>query len=70
MNINIQEMTMVEKIQTMEMLWDDLCRNVEEIKSPEWHGKVLREREELLRQGKDGFEDWEQAKKDIWKSVS
>ena len=70
MNLNIQKMTVVEKIQAMEMLWDDLCRNVEETNSPEWHGKVLKEREGLLRQGKDGFEDWEQAKKDIWKSIS
>ncbi len=70
MNLNVQEMTIAEKLQTMEMLWDDLCRNVPEMESPAWHGKILRQREEHLKQGEDSFEDWEQAKKDIWKNVS
>jgi hypothetical protein len=70
MNLNIQGMTITEKLQTMEMLWDDLCRNTPEMKSPDWHGKILMQREEQLRQGKDSFEDWELAKKEIWKKVS
>ena len=70
MELNIQSMTVVEKLQAMEMLWDDLCRNVEELESPAWHEKILQAREEQLRQGKDKFEDWDQAKTDIWKSIS
>ncbi len=63
-------MTVVEKLQAMEMLWDDICRNVERVESPAWHEKTLEAREENLRQGKDKFIDWNQAKKDIRKSVS
>ncbi len=70
MKLNLQEMTVVEKLQIMEALWDDLCRNVDELESPEWHRKILQEREKELQQGKDQFEDWAQAKKDIWQSVS
>jgi hypothetical protein len=70
MNLNVQKMTITEKLQTMEMLWDDLCRNASELESPAWHGKILQHREEQLKQGKDSFEDWEQAKKDIRKSIS
>ncbi len=70
MELNVQCMTVVEKLQAMEMLWDDICRNVERVESPAWHEKTLEAREENLRQGKDKFIDWNQAKKDIRKSVS
>jgi hypothetical protein len=36
---------------------------------PEWHGDMLKEREKRLKQGKDKFVDWEDAKKDILDSV-
>ncbi len=70
MNLNVQEMTIAEKLQTMEMLWDDLCRNARDIESPAWHGDILQQREEQLAQGKDSFQDWDQVKKDIRKSIS
>ena len=70
MKLNLQDMTVVEKLQIMEALWDDLSRNVDELESPEWHGEILKKREKELQQGKDQFEDWTQAKKDIWQSVS
>ncbi len=70
MELNVQSMTVVEKLQAMEMLWDDLCRNVGGLEPPAWHEKILLEREEQLRQAKDKFEDWDQAKTDIWKSIS
>ena len=49
---------------------DAICRNVPEFTSPSWHGGILKKREESLKQGKDEFEDWEKAKKDIWNAVS
>jgi len=70
MNLNVRDMTISEKLQTMEALWDDLCRNVSNLDSPDWHDKILQEREDQLNQGIDKFEDWEQAKKNIWKNVS
>jgi len=70
MKLNLEEMTVVEKLQIMEALWDDLCKNVDELESPEWHGEILQKREKEIQMGKDQFEDWTQAKKDIWQSVS
>jgi hypothetical protein len=70
MNLNIQEMTIEEKLRTMELLWDDICRKVPDFASPPWHGDILKDREEKIKQGKEEFIDWEQAKKDIQDSIS
>ncbi len=70
MDINIDEMTIEEKLKTMELLWDDICKNVHEYASPDWHEDILKDREKSLKHGKDKFIDWEKAKKDILDSVS
>ncbi len=70
MELNVKNMSVAEKLMAMETLWDDLCRNAGDIAPPAWHETILQERAEQLRQSKDKFEDWEQAKKDIWKGVS
>lgn len=38
-------MRTVEKIQTMEEIWNDLSQAESDVPSPEWHGKILSERE-------------------------
>ncbi len=70
MELNIEKMSIEEKMRAMELLWDDLCRNQADIDSPPWHENVLRARENDLKEGKDKFLDWKQAKKDIWNSIS
>jgi hypothetical protein len=70
MSINLHKMTIEEKIKTMELLWDDICRNVPDFASPPWHGEILKDREEKIKQGKEEYIDWEKAKKDVWDSVS
>jgi len=70
MELNIKEMSTEEKMRAMELLWDDLCTNFQEFKSPDWHGDILKEREKGLQEGKDKFIDWQQAKKEIWDSIS
>ncbi len=49
----------------MEELWADLARSADEYPSPEWHGAVLREREEALKTGKDEFVPWKDAKRSL-----
>jgi len=66
----LEKMTIAEKISTMELLWDDICHNAADFAPPSWHGEVLKARKEKLKQGEDEYEDWEEAKKDIWNSVS
>lgn len=67
--IDIEKMTIEEKLQTMELLWNDLCRNAADFVIPEWHKDVLAQREERLRNGKERILDWEQAKKEIEESL-
>jgi hypothetical protein len=70
MNLNLEEMTTEEKLQTMEILWDDICRIIPDFSSPSWHEDVLKDREQRILDGKDKFVDWDQAKKDIRDSIA
>ena len=67
--IPLEKMTAEEKIQTMETIWDDLCKNADIISSPGWHENILNERESDINDGKDGFEDWDTARKRIQDSI-
>ncbi len=55
-------MTVAEKLEVMEALWNDLRRHEAQLESPKWHGDVLRERSERVKQGAESFLDWEEAK--------
>jgi putative addiction module component (TIGR02574 family) len=52
-----------ETVELMERLWDDLSRHPEVVPSPAWHGAVLEERREAVRQGRTTFSPWVEAKK-------
>jgi hypothetical protein len=58
----LHEMTLEEKLQAIESLWDDLSRNPEILDSPACHEDILREREQKIAAGEARFMDWEQAK--------
>jgi hypothetical protein len=55
-------MSLPDKLRLMEELWRDLSQNERDLASPEWHGKVLAERERKLANGEDTLLDWETAK--------
>lgn len=61
----LNEMTVEEKLQMMEALWDDLTRNTDDLEPPAWHGEVLEGRETALEGGDEKFEDWQQARTEI-----
>lgn len=63
--LRIDEMTVEEKLQAMEALWDDLCARAERVPSPDWHRAVLEEREAAVGRGQEILEDWAAAKKRI-----
>lgn len=62
--ISISDMSIEEKISTMEMIWEDLCRH-HNVPTPDWHQKVLQTREEKLLSGHEQPMDWSEAKKHI-----
>ena len=70
MNLNIKEMSTEEKLRAMELLWDDFCSKQPDFKSPGWHEDILLEREKRFKEGKEKLVGWEQAKKEIWESIS
>ncbi len=43
-HLEIKKMTMLERLQTMEELWDSLCQEESDIDSPKWHRDILDER--------------------------
>lgn len=63
--LQIGRMTLAEKLGAMEALWDDLCRQEENIPVPQWHQDLLDERARLIAQGQATFVDWATAKKRI-----
>jgi len=61
----IRRMSRADKLRAMEALWADLSRDEAGIHSPDWHGVVLRETEQLVRDGKAKFSDWQAASRRI-----
>ncbi len=51
----IKKMSTIERLRAMEELWDALCHEEEEIKSPAWHGKILEERKNKIKSGEAEF---------------
>ena len=57
----IEEMTASQRVELMEALWKAMSRRPEEIESPAWHGEILKQREEALKNGTDHFISLEEA---------
>jgi putative addiction module component (TIGR02574 family) len=66
----IPKLSVAEKLQTMETLWQSLSSKPEAVESPAWHEKELRDREKNVESGKSKFIDWEKAKADIRRRTS
>ncbi|MCD2450229.1 addiction module protein [Methylicorpusculum oleiharenae] len=60
----ISNMSLEEKLATMEQIWDDHCQH-QNVQSPDWHGDVLQIREENRRAGHEQSMDWQDAKNAI-----
>lgn len=62
-SIPLETMTEAEKLEAIEIIWADLCRQRSESAVPAWQLEVLRERDASVARGEDAFEDWESAKR-------
>ncbi len=63
--LRLDKMTVRDKLQALEEIWDDLCRSAKAIPSPSWHADVWRAREKRIRQGTSRFTEWTEAKQKI-----
>jgi len=52
---DISKMTVNERLQTMEALWDSLTHETAEIDSPDWHSDVLKTRQQKIDNGDAEF---------------
>ena len=70
MNIGeqVSQMTTAEKLQTMELLWNDLCQT-SDFSSPDWHKDILDEREKRLKNGEEEILDWTESKEQLRNSL-
>ncbi len=69
-HLQIDQMTVAEKLRTMEELWDDLRTRAENVPVFQWQKDLLEERERLIGTGEAQFDDWDTAKKRIAERTS
>ena len=58
----LETLTVPEKIQLLESLWDSLCSQPDNVRSPEWHREVLEARKQRLEDGLATASPWSEAK--------
>jgi hypothetical protein len=66
----IDDMSVQEKLMAMEKLWESLSKNEDQIPVPEWHKKILDERQRQIESGEAVFIDLETAKARIRDRIS
>ena len=63
----IEQMSLTERLQTMELLWVSLARTPDAVPSPDWHGEVLAARLAKIERGEGEFLTIPQVKKRLQK---
>jgi len=59
----LDTMSISEKLQVIELVWDSIRRNPDDAPSPDWHAELLAERTQRLANGDATVSSWEDAKK-------
>jgi hypothetical protein len=68
--LQIDQLSLEEKLEIMEALWQDLRRNTDQVPVPQWHKDVLDKREQMIETSEANFDDWDSAKKRIAERIS
>lgn len=63
------DLSMEEKIEYVQSLWDRVAASPEEVPVPDWHLRVLDERLESYRSKPDAGKTWEQVQEEIRRKV-
>jgi len=64
----VNDLSISEKIQLMEELWNDLISS-SDYELPEWHTEELRRRQNAVAEDKESYLDWNEVKKNIRKET-
>jgi len=63
MNVaEIKDMSLTEKLQAMEIIWDDLKEIVEDCPLPVEHRNLLDERKKRVASGETNLRNWDEVK--------
>jgi len=60
-------MSVGEKVQLLEQVWDDFCRQSGEVRSPDWHAAILNERMRQIKNRTMSVSPWTEAKERLQK---
>ena len=60
--VEISKMSIAERLQAIEALWNSLLDNESEVESPQWHRDILEERKRKIEDGKAEFIALEELK--------
>ncbi|WP_372906603.1 addiction module protein [Rhodohalobacter sp.] len=52
---DIEQLSISEQLETMEMLWESLSSKPDKVSSPDWHAEVLKAREAKINSGKEEY---------------
>jgi putative addiction module component (TIGR02574 family) len=66
----LAKLTLAQKLDLIEALWDDIIKDQQALESPNWHQGILQDRQKALEAGKASVHDWEEAKERIRRNVS
>jgi len=59
---DIEHMTVAERFQAMEVIWDSFLKSADDVSSRTWHGQVLSERVAKVEAGQGKFLTLEELK--------
>lgn len=65
----IKQMSTEEKLHLVDVIWQELSLDEKQIEVPWQHKQMLDKRSEMVKEGEALFLDWEDAKKQIEKTI-
>lgn len=69
LTLPLDQMTAADKLRAIEILWDDLARNPEDIPSPPWHEEILKARQKEIDEGRAKFLSLEEFREGIEQEI-
>jgi hypothetical protein len=66
-DLPLNTMSVGEKVQLLEQVWENLCRQSGDIRSPEWHAAILNERKRQMENRMVTVLPWSEAKERLQK---
>jgi hypothetical protein len=61
----IEKMTVQERLQTMELLWDSITHSGEDIEPPIWHREILSDRRKIIESEKAEWLTMDELRKEL-----